>query len=48
MEMEEEPPRFVINDEDGMDETDVNLRGYIASIPPENSRLMIRISVIPN
>ncbi|MBX9652938.1 hypothetical protein K2Y11_04890 [bacterium] len=35
MTTEEEPPRFVINDEDGMDETDVNLRGYLSSLPAE-------------
>jgi hypothetical protein len=31
----DEPPRFAICDEEGMDETEVNLRWYVANLPPE-------------
>jgi hypothetical protein len=31
----EEPPRFAICDEEGMDETDVNLQAYISNLPAE-------------
>lgn len=32
---DEEPPRFAINDEEGDDETAVNLRAYIEALPAE-------------
>lgn len=35
MNWNDEPPRFAINDESGQDETDVNLRAYLATIPEE-------------
>lgn len=31
----EEPPRFALADEQGADETDINLRAYIEGLPAE-------------